>query len=97
MGIDEIAEFDPDVIVMMPCGYGIERTQKEMKVLKGNERWESLRAVKKGSVYAVEAGAYFSKPGPRTVTGLEILAKIVHPEASRKIRVPKKSFKKVTA
>lgn len=97
MDIDEIAKFNPDVIVMMPCGYGIERTRKEMKVLKGNVKWESLRAVKKGAVYAVEAGSYFSKPGPRTVTGLEILAKIVHPEASKKIRVPAKSYKKVTA
>ncbi len=97
MGIDEMVKFDPDIIVMMPCGYGIERTLKEMKVLKDNEKWKSLRAVKKGGVYAVEAGAYFSKPGPRTVTGLEILAKITHPEASRKIKVPKKSFKKVTA
>jgi iron complex transport system substrate-binding protein len=97
MDIDEIARFDPDVIVMMPCGYGIERTLKEMKVLKGNARWESLRAVRKGSVYAVEAGAYFSKPGPRTITGLEILAKIVHPNESGKIKVPKKAFRKVTA
>lgn len=97
MDIDEIARFDPDIIIMMPCGYGIERTLKEMKILKNSEKWKSLRAVKKGGVYAVEAGAYFSKPGPRTVTGLEILAKIVHPEASKKIKVPKKSFKKVTA
>ena len=97
MDIDEMTEFDPDIIVMMPCGYGIARTQKEMKVLENNEKWKSLRAVKKGAVYAVEAGAYFSKPGPRTVTGLEILAKIVHPTESRKIKVPKKSYKKVTA
>lgn len=97
MGIDEIVKFYPDIIVMMPCGYGIQRTLKEMNVLKNNEKWESLRAVREGSVYAVEAGSYFSKPGPRTVTGLEILAKIVHPEASKKIKVPKKTFKKVTA
>lgn len=97
MDIDEMTEFDPDIIVMMPCGYGIARTQKEMKVLENNEKWKSLRAVKKGAVYAVEAGAYFSKPGPRTVTGLEILAKIVHPRESSKIKVPKKSYKKVTA
>lgn len=97
MDIDEITKFDPDIIVMMPCGYGIERTLKEMKVLKDNEKWKSLRAVRKGSVYAVEAGSYFSKPGPRTITGLEILAKIVHPKESRKIKVPKKSFQKITA
>ncbi len=95
MEIDELARFDPDIIVMMPCGYGIARTEKEMKVLKNNEKWSSLRAVRNKAIYAVEAGSYFSKPGPRTVTGLEILAKIIHPEASKKIKVPKGTFKKV--
>ncbi|AIC15679.1 cobalamin-binding protein [Nitrososphaera viennensis] len=93
--LEEIAKFDPDIIVMMPCGFGVERTLEEMKTLKGNEKWESLRAVKQKIVYAVESGAYFSKPSPRTVVGLEILAKIIHPEAARKIRVPKGSYKKV--
>lgn len=95
MDIDELARFDPDIIVMMPCGYGIARTEKEMRVLKNNEKWDSLRAVRSREVYAVEAGSYFSKPGPRTVTGLEILAKIIHPEASRKIRVSRGTFKKI--
>lgn len=95
MDMGELAAFDPDIIVMMPCGYGIARTLKEMKVLKDNEKWNALRAVKDKQVYAVEAGSYFSKPGPRTVVGLEILAKIIHPEAFKKIRVPKGTFKKI--
>jgi iron complex transport system substrate-binding protein len=95
MDFEEIAKFDPDIIVMMPCGFGVKRTLEEMKALKGNVKWESLRAVKQKSVYAVESGAYFSKPSPRTVVGLEILAKIINPEASRKIKVPKGSYKKV--
>lgn len=95
LDVNEIARFDPDVIVMMPCGFGVSRTIEEMKALKNNEEWNSLAAVKKGNVYAVEAGAYFSKPSPRTVTGLEILAKIIHPREAGKIRVPEKSFKKV--
>ena len=95
MDIDEIARFDPEIIIMMPCGFGVKRTMKEMKVLKGNKKWESLQAVKKGEVYAVESGAYFSKPSPRTIVGLEIMAKIVHPEAAGKIKVPKGSYKKV--
>ncbi|AIF84892.1 ABC-type Fe3+-hydroxamate transport system, periplasmic component [Candidatus Nitrososphaera evergladensis SR1] len=93
--LEEISKFDPDIIVMMPCGFGVKRTLEEMKVLKGNAKWESLRAVKQKNVYAVESGAYFSKPSPRTVVGLEILAKIIHPEAARKIKVPKGSYKKV--
>ena len=95
MDVNEIAKFDPDIIVMMPCGFGVSRTIEEMKALKNNREWNSLVAVKKGNVYAVEAGAYFSKPSPRTVTGLEILAKIMHPREASKIRVPEKSFKKV--
>lgn len=95
MEIDEALQFDPDIIVLMPCGFEIPRTLKELPALARNEKWKSLRAVKNNNVYAVNANAYFSKPGPRTVAGLEILAKILHPEASRRIRVPKGSYKKL--
>jgi iron complex transport system substrate-binding protein len=95
MDIDEVARFDPDIIVMMPCGFGVKRTMEEMKVLEGNKKWESLAAVKKGNVYAVESGQYFSKPSPRTVTGLEILAKIMHPREAGRIKVPKGSYKRL--
>ena len=95
MDIDEVVAFDPDIIILMPCGFSISRTIKELPQLAADEKWNSLRAVKEGKVYAVDAGAYFSKPGPRTITGLEILAKIVHPEDSRHIRVPKGSFRKL--
>lgn len=95
MDVDELAAFDPDIVIMMPCGYGIARTLKEMRMLKSDVKWNSLRAVKEKQIYAVEAGSYFSKPGPRTVVGLEILAKIIHPEASKKIKVPKGTYRKV--
>lgn len=95
MEIDEAVQFDPDIIVLMPCGFEILRTLKELTALARNEKWKSLRAVRNGNVYAVNANAYFSKPGPRTVAGLGILAKILHPEVSRHIRVPKGSYKKV--
>lgn len=95
MDIDEVVQFDPDIIVLMPCGFGIPRTLRELPALAHNEKWKSLRAVKNGDVYAVNANAYFSKPGPRAVIGLEILAKILHPEASQHIRVQKGSYKKL--
>ncbi|MFL6372750.1 MAG: cobalamin-binding protein [Nitrososphaera sp.] len=95
MDIDEAAQLDPDTIVLMPCGFDIEQTLKELSMLAHNEKWTSLRAVKNGNVYAVNANAYFSKPGPRIVVGLEILAKILHPEASPEINVPRGSYKKV--
>jgi iron complex transport system substrate-binding protein len=95
MDIDEAAQFDPDIIVLMPCGFDIKRTLKELPPLASSEKWKSLRAVKAGSVYAVDANSYFSKPGPRTIVGLEIMAKISHPRASRRIKVPKRSYKKL--
>jgi iron complex transport system substrate-binding protein len=97
MDIDEAVQLDPDIIVLMPCGFDIEQTLKELPVLASNEKWKSLQAVKNRNVYAVNANAYFSKPGPRTVVGLEIITKILHPETSKHIRVPKGSYKKITA
>jgi iron complex transport system substrate-binding protein len=93
MDLEEAVRFDPDVIVLMPCGFDIGRTTKELPFLSANEKWKSLRAVRNGNVYAVDAGSYFSKPGPRTIVGLEIMAKILRPEATRQIKVPKGSFK----
>jgi iron complex transport system substrate-binding protein len=95
MDIEEAVQLDPDIIVLMPCGFDIKRTLKELLVLASNEKWKSLQAIKSRNVYAVNANAYFSKPGPRTVIGLEILAKILHPEASQHISVPKSSYKKI--
>jgi iron complex transport system substrate-binding protein len=95
MDIDEATQLNPDIIVLMPCGFDIEQTLKELPVIASNEKWNSLQAVKNGHVYAVNANAYFSKPGPRTVVGLEIMAKILHPETSQHITVPKSSYKKI--
>ena len=77
---DEIFDFAPQVIVLMPCGFNIERTLREIEILTSNEYWHRLPAVRKGHVYIVDANSYFSRPGPRIVDGLEILAKIIHPE-----------------
>jgi iron complex transport system substrate-binding protein len=96
MKIEEAVEYDPDIIVLMPCGFDINRTILEYKKLKDNKKWQELRAVQNGEVYAVNANEYFSKPGPRTITGLEILAKIIHPESYSEIKVPNDSFQKIT-
>ena len=95
ISIEEIMEFSPDKIVLMPCGFDIDRTLKEVKVLQNNDKWRSLPAVKRNEVYAVNANAYFSKPGPRTITGLEILAKIMHPE-DVDVKLPNNSFTRLT-
>jgi len=95
MDIDEAVQLDPDAIVLMPCGLDIDQSLQELPALTGNEKWKSLQAVKNGNVYAVNANAYFSKPGPRIIVGLEIIAKILHPETSGPIGVPKGSYKKI--
>jgi iron complex transport system substrate-binding protein len=76
----DLLNYDPDVLVFMPCGFSIERTLAEMELVIGREGWEELAASKNGQVYLVDASSYFNRPGPRVVTGLEIMAQIIHPE-----------------
>lgn len=93
MRFEDIDRADPDIIVLMPCGFDTFRTISEYKkILQNNSEWKNLRAVKEQKVFAVDANSYFSKPSIRTVTGLEILAKIIHPEAFSDLRVPESSF-----
>lgn len=91
----EAIEFDPDIIILMPCGFDIELTMQELWRIEKAEEWKMLRAVKNAEVYATNASPYFSRPGPRTVTGLEILAKIIHPDLFNALEVPENSYRKV--
>ena len=95
MEIDEIIKFDPDILVLMPCGFDVKRTVSEYEKLLENNKWRSLRAVRQGKVYAVNANEYFSKPGPRTIIGIEILAKIIHPDTFRDLQIPKQSIQEI--
>ncbi len=95
MDLDEVAKFDPDIIVLMPCGFDIKRTIEEYERIADKKEWRSLGAVKQSQVYAVNANEYFSKPGSRTITGLEILAKIINPDTFRDLQIPKNSIQKI--
>jgi iron complex transport system substrate-binding protein len=75
----EIADGDPDVILVAPCGFDIPRTQAEMHWLTNRPGWRSLRAVRGARVYLADGNQYFNRPGPRLVETLEILAEILHP------------------
>ncbi|MFQ5904588.1 MAG: ABC transporter substrate-binding protein [Candidatus Binatia bacterium] len=77
---NKIEQSAPEVIVLMPCGFDVERTFKEVHLLYKLPGWNGLPAVREGRVFAVNGHAYFSRPGPRLVDGLEILAQILHPE-----------------
>jgi iron complex transport system substrate-binding protein len=96
--LEEIKEFDPDKIILMPCGFDVDRTMKEYKnssILNKNQEWNNLRAIRNNELYVVDAGAYFSKPGPRTITGIEILAKIISPNEFNNIQTSKNSYNKL--
>lgn len=95
MVLGEAVKFDPEIIVLMPCGFDLDRTILEYEKLAENKIWRKMRAVKESEVYAVNANEYFSKPGPRTVTGLEILAKIINPDTFRNLKIPKNSIQKL--
>lgn len=75
-----VLDAHPEIILLMPCGFDVRRAVKEASALRRLPRWEELPAVKRGRVYALNGSAYFSRPGPRLVNGLEILARIIHPE-----------------
>jgi len=79
---EDLAAADPDIIVVMPCGFSLERAVAEMHWLTEREAWDHLRAVRKGRVYVADGNQYFNRPGPRLVESLEILAGIVEGHAS---------------
>jgi iron complex transport system substrate-binding protein len=72
---EEVAAAAPDIVIVMPCGYDVEIAHREAEMHR-----DQLAAVGAGEVVAVDAGAYFSRPGPRIIDGLELLAHILHPE-----------------
>jgi iron complex transport system substrate-binding protein len=75
-----ITDYDPAILVLMPCGFTLARTGEEFARVTLPDEWPGLDAVRAGHVYAVNGSAYFNRPGPRIVEGLEILAEIIHPE-----------------
>ena len=77
---DEVVERQPDVIVMMPCGFDVKRGLEDVPILAEREGWKDRPAVRNDRVYVVDASAYTSRSGPRLVTGLEIMAEMIHPE-----------------
>jgi iron complex transport system substrate-binding protein len=79
---------DPEVVVLMPCGFDLARTLNEAPVVRAQPGWDALRAVRDGRVFAVDGSSYFNRPGPRLVDGLELLAHLLHPERFPAPRLP---------
>ncbi|HEU4711643.1 MAG TPA: ABC transporter substrate-binding protein [Pyrinomonadaceae bacterium] len=84
---DDVAAWAPEVLVIMPCGFNLQQTMKQIWSVFGpygshaaNRHIFDLPAVRNNRVYAVDANSYFARPGPRVVEGAELLAHIIHPE-----------------
>jgi iron complex transport system substrate-binding protein len=80
MKFDELAASDPDVILIAPCGFNMDRAAQDLPVLTSRADWGNLKAVRSRRVFMADGNQYFNRPGPRIAESLEILAEIVHPE-----------------
>ncbi|HEX2277676.1 MAG TPA: cobalamin-binding protein [Candidatus Tectomicrobia bacterium] len=77
---ESVRDYQPEVVILMPCGADVAKTLSELSYVQALPGWADLPAVRDGRLYAVDAGAYFSRSGPRLVDGLELLAQIIQPE-----------------
>lgn len=77
---ERVREFDPETLVVAPCGFGTEQTHENIAELGGREGWSELTAVREGRVFLVDGSAYLNRPSHRLVDSLELLAGVLHPE-----------------
>jgi len=83
-----LVEYQPEVIVIMPCGFKIPQTQADLPTLTAHSQWPELPAVQARRVYVVDGNAYFNRPGPRIAESAEILAEILHPKEGAGLAPP---------
>ena len=94
---EAVVDRAPQVIVLAPCGFHVDDVEREARRVTLFPGWEDLPAVKSGAVWAVDASSYYSRPGPRLVDGMELMARILHPEIcgapdphrARRVTVPR--------
>ena len=89
-----VLDAQPEIIVVMQCGYGVERNREEYRRTKFPADWSGLPAVRSGRVFAADANSYFSRSGPRLADGVAILAHVFHPELAIP-EVPKEAFARI--
>ena len=85
--LQDIVEAEPDILLISPCGYTALRARDEYRSMEFPDQWYAMPAVRNGRVYALEANSYFSRSGPRLITGIEALAKLFQPT----IEVPREA------
>lgn len=91
---DAVIAAAPEVLVFACCGYNIDRTREDVRMLQSIRGWSTMPATQTGEVYVCDGSAYFARPGPRVVDSLEILAEILHPELFRG-RFPARPFERL--
>lgn len=85
---DELAAADPDVILLSPCGFTLDRSESELPTLLARPEWRRLRAAREGRVVLIDGSAFFSRPGPRLLDSLLIAAAAIDPERFSKLALP---------
>jgi iron complex transport system substrate-binding protein len=88
-----VSDAAPEILLIAQCGYSAQQARDEYCGMSFPEEWSAIPAVRNSRVYAMDASGYFSRPGPRLITGIEALAKILHPEVAvspeaEKVAVP---------
>lgn len=91
----QIVEYDPQAIVVMPCGFDLSRAISESRTLGALPGWGELSAVREGRVFAVDGNAYFNRSGPRLVDSAEILGHLFHPELFEAPRLPEAAWQRM--
>jgi iron complex transport system substrate-binding protein len=76
---EEVIDAAPEILLIAQCGYSAQQARDEYRAMSFPEEWSAIPAVRNSRVYAMDASGYFSRPGPRLITGIEALAKILHP------------------
>lgn len=76
---EEVIEAAPEILLIAQCGYSAQQASDEYRAMTFPEQWSAIPAVRDGRVYAMDASGYFSRPGPRLISGIEALARILHP------------------
>jgi iron complex transport system substrate-binding protein len=79
---DEVSAWAPEVVLISACGFTTERTMQDVGALRDVPGWDELPAVRAGRVFVTDGSSYFSRPGPRLVDSLELLAHIIHPDVN---------------
>ena len=76
----DVRSFDPEVLVVAPCGFGVERAADALADLRSKDGWDDLTAVRDGNVFVADGNGHVNRPGPRLVDSVELLASCIHPE-----------------